>query len=116
MNGILEAIPAIVATLILVLGVPVRFKYVWQGTKIGRRKSARDVSRKFYLASWVIYVLQVIHCSIRGDVVNIIFWSVGTFTVAFCIIQCYRYWHVKMPFGKWVVDSFKGEEEGSWWR
>ena len=109
-------IPTIVATLILVLGVPVRFKYVWQGTKVHRRKSARDVSRKFYITSWVIYVLQVFHNWFRGDWVNVIFWGVGTFTVAFCIGMCYKYWHEKMPFHKWLADSFTNKEEGGWWK
>lgn len=106
----------IVATLVLVLGVPVRFKYVWQGTKIHRRKSARDVSRKFYITSWIIYVLQVMHNTFRQDWVDVVFWGVGTFTVAFCIAMCYHYWHVKMPFHKWLIDSFTGEEEGGIWR
>ena len=109
-------IPAIVATLILVLGVPVRFKYMWQGTKVRRRKSARDVSRKFYITSWVIYVLQFFHNIFRGDWVNVIFWGVGIFTVAFCITMCYKYWHEKMGFLKWIGDSFTNKEEGSWWR
>ena len=106
----------IVATLILVLGVPVRFKYVWQGTKIRRRKSARDISRKFYITSWVIYVLQVVHNINQQDWVDVVFWGVGTFTVAYCIAMCYRYWHVKMSFGKWLVDSFKSEEGGGFWK
>lgn len=102
----------IIATLVLVLGIPVRFKYVWQATKVHRRKSARDISRKFYITSWVIYVLQVLHNINQRDWVDIAFWGVGTFTVAFCILMCYRYWHEKMPFGKWLIDSFKGKEEG----
>ena len=109
-------IESVVAFLILVLGVPVRFKYVWQGSKIRRRKSARDISRKFYLASWVIYVLQVIHNVYRGDWVDVIFWTVGVFTVAFAIYCSYDYWHEEMSFPRWVVDSFRGEEEGGIWR
>ena len=109
-------IAAIVAFLILILGVPTRFKYYWQGSKVRRRKSARDVSRKFYLVSWVVYVLQIIHNIFNEDWVNVAFWSVGTFTVAYCIIQCYTFWHVKMSFLDWIVDSFRGEEEGGWWR
>lgn len=115
-NEILATIAKVIAGLVLVLGVPVRFKYVWQGTKIRRRGSARDVSRKFYITSWVIYVLQVIHNLFEQDWVDVIFWGVGTFTVAFCIFMCYRYWHEKMSFLHWLIDSFQGEEEGSWWR
>ena len=106
----------IVATLVLVLGVPVRFKYVWQGTKIHRRKSARDVSRKFYITSWVIYVLQVVHNTLQRDWVDVVFWGVGTFTVAFCIWMCYRHWHERMSFGRWLLDSFTNAEGGGWWR
>lgn len=109
-------IESVVAFLILVLGVPVRFKYVWQGSKIRRRKSARDVSRKFYLASWVIYVLQVIHNAYRHDWVDVIFWTVGVFTVAYAIYCSYAYWHESMSFPRWIADSFRGEEEGGIWR
>lgn len=105
-------IATVVAFLILVLGVPTRFKYYWQGAKVRRRRSARDVSRKFYLVSWVIYVLQVIHNAYRQDWINVVFWSVGCFTVAYCIAMCYIYWHEKMAFWRWILDSFKGEEEG----
>jgi hypothetical protein len=105
-------IATIVALLILILGVPTRFKYYWQGAKVRRRKSARDVSRKFYLVSWIIYVLQVIHNFCRQDWVNVAFWLVGCFTVAYCIAMCYVYWHEKMTFWRWILDSFKGGEEG----
>ena len=111
-----DAIATAVAFLILVLGVPSRCKYWWQGSKIKRRKSARDVSRKFYLVSFVVYVLQVYHNAYNGDWVNTIFWSVGVFTVGYCIVQCYRFWHERMSFPRWIVDSFQGEEEGGWWR
>lgn len=109
-------IPEIVAMLVLVLGVPVRFKYVWQGTKIRRTGSARDVSRKFYITSWVIYVLQVIHNYFQRDYVDIVFWTVGVFTVAFAIYSCYEYWHEEMSFPRWLIDSFRSEEEGGIWR
>ena len=109
-------IKAIVAFLVLILGVPTRFKYYWQGSKVARRKSARDVSRKFYLVSWVVYVLQVAHCAFQGDWINVVFWAVGVFTVGYCIVQCYRFWHVKMPFWRWVLDSFQGPEEGGLFR
>jgi len=105
-------IAVVVSFLLLILGVPSQFKYYWSGSKIRRRKSARDISRKFYLVSWVIYVLQTIHELINGDWVNVLFWGVGIFTVAYTIAQCYRYWHVKMPFHKWLIDSFRGDEEG----
>lgn len=107
---------SVIAALVLILGVPVRFKYVWQGNKIRRRKSARDVSRKFYIVSWIIYVLQVIHNTNRRDWVDVVFWSVGTVTVAFCIAMCYNYWHKRMSFGRWLIDSFRDKEEGGpWW-
>lgn len=109
-------IATIVACLILILGVPSRFKYYWQGAKIRRRKSARDISRKFYLVSWVIYALQVIHNLYNQDWVNVVFWSVGIFTVGYCIYECYRYWHVKMPFCWWVLDSFRDAEAGGLFR
>jgi hypothetical protein len=108
--------PEIIAALILILGVPVRFKYVWQGTKIRRRQSARDVSRKFYITSWVIYVLQVIHNLYQRDYVDVVFWTVGVFTVAFAIQSCYIWWHEPMSFWRWLADSFRGEEEGGLWR
>lgn len=114
--NIIDAIAAVVSFLILILGVPTRFKYYWQGSKVRRRMSARDVSRKFYIVSWFVYVLQVFHNAYRGDWVNFIFWTVGVFTVAYCILMCYKYWHIRMPFGKWLVDSFQGEEEGGLWR
>ena len=116
MDNILDIIAGVVATLVLVLGVPTRFKYYWQGAKVHRRKSARDVSRKFYLVSWVIYVLQVIHCAFNKDWVNVCFWFVGIFTVGYCIAMCYRYWHVKMSFFRWVVDSFQDAEAGGLFR
>jgi hypothetical protein len=109
-------IQTIVAFLVLILGVPTRFKYYWQGSKVARRRSARDVSRKFYLVSWVVYVLQVAHNAFRGDWVNVVFWAVGVFTVAYCIAQCYRFWHVKMSFWRWVFDSFQNPEEGGLFR
>jgi len=114
--SVTDVIARVVAALILILGVPVRFKYVWQGTKIRRRKSARDISRKFYITSWVIYALQVLHNLFRRDWIDVVFWGVGTFTVAFCISMCYRYWHVKMSFPRWLLDSFRGKEEGGLWR
>ena len=107
---------AVIATLILVLGVPTRFKYYWQASKIQRRQSAHDVSRKFYLASWVVYALQVIHNFINKDWVNVVFWFVGLFTVGYCIYMCYHYWHEKMSFGRWVIDSFSNVEEGGFWK
>lgn len=110
--NILSVVAKAVAMLILVLGVPTRFKYYWQGSKILRRKSAADVSRKFYIVSWFIYVLQVYHNAYNGDWVNTAFWAVGVFTVAYCIYMCYRYWDEKMSFGRWLLDSFRGEEEG----
>ena len=110
--SVFGVIAAVVAFLILILGVPTRFKYYWQASKIGRRKSARDVSRKFYLVSFFVYVLQVYHNIYRGDWVNVAFWFVGIFTVGYCIYMCYRYWHVKMNFWAWIVDSFKDEEAG----
>lgn len=103
---------AVIATFILVLGVPSRFKYYWQGSKIRRRGSARDVSRKFYIVSWFIYALQVVHNVINEDWVNVAFWSVGIFTVGYCIFTCYKYWHVKMSFCVWVKDSFTDVEAG----
>lgn len=106
----------VIATLILILGVPTRFKYYWQGSKVSRRKSAHDVSRKFYIVSWFIYVLQVIHNIINEDWVNVVFWSVGVFTVGYCIWMCYRYWHEKMSFWRWLGDSFTNPEEGGIWR
>ena len=110
--NIVDIVAAVVAFLILILGVPSRFKYYWQGAKVKRRKSARDVSRKFYIVSWFIYALQVVHNFINQDWVNVAFWFVGIFTVGYCILMCYRYWHVKMGFLEWVVDSFKDEEAG----
>jgi hypothetical protein len=110
--SILQVVPAVVAFLILILGVPTRFKYWWQGSRVIRTGSARSISRKFYLVSWVVYVLQVLHNLFNRDWVNVVFWSVGTFTVAYCIWACYAYWHEKMPFWRWVLDSFQGEEEG----
>jgi len=109
---ILAIIAEVVAWLILVLGVPTRFKYYWQGAKVQRSKSARDVSRKFYIVSWFIYVLQVYHNAYNGDWVNTIFWTVGVFTVGYCIYMCYRHWHIKMGLWAWIVDSFTGAEEG----
>lgn len=105
-----------VAALILVLGVPSRMKYYWQGSKVQRRKSAHDVSRKFYLVSEVVYILQVIHNLINGDWVDVVFWGFGTFTVGYCIWACYVHWHEQMGFWKWVLDSFRNPEEGGWWR
>ena len=105
-------IRALVATLILILGVPSRMKYYWQGSKVSRRKSARDVSRKFYLVSEVIYILQVVHNFFREDWVNVVFWAFGTFTVGYCIFMCYQYWHERMGFWQWVLDSFQNPEEG----
>ena len=110
--SVLRFIPATVAFLILILGVPTRFKYYWQGSRVRRTGSARDVSRKFYLVSWVVYILQVLHNFFNKDLVNVVFWSVGCFTVAYCIVMCYIYWHKKMPFWRWVLDSFQGAEEG----
>lgn len=109
-------IAAVVSFLILILGVPTRFKYYWQGSKVHRRKSARDVSRKFYIVSWFIYVLQVYHNAYRGDWVNVVFWTVGIFTVGYCIAMCYHHWHAKMTFGRWLIDSFTNLEEGGIWR
>ncbi len=109
-------IESVVAFLVLILGVPVRMKYYWQGSKIRRRKSARDVSRKFYLASWIIYVLQFVRNIYQGDLIDVIFWGVGMFTVAFAIYSAYAYWHEPMPFWRWVIDSFRGEEEGGIWK
>jgi len=102
----------VIAALILILGVPSRLKYYWQGSKIRRRESALDVSRKFYIVSWFIYALQVVHCSLNKDWVNVAFWGVGIITVGYCIRMCYRYWHVKMSFLSWVKDSFTDVEEG----
>jgi len=111
-----EIIAGVVSFLILILGVPSRFKYYWQGSKVRRRKSARDVSRKFYIVSWIVYVLQVIHNFINQDWVNVTFWFVGIFTVGYCIWMCYQYWHERMPFWRWVIDSFTDLEEGGWWK
>lgn len=107
---------ALIATLILILGVPSRLKYYWQGAKVRRRRSARDVSRKFYLVSEIVYILQVIHCLYREDWVNVVFWGFGTITVGYCIYMCYLHWHEKMGFCCWVLDSFRNPEEGGWWR
>jgi len=106
----------IIAILVVILGVPTRFKYVWQGTKIARRKSARDISRKFYIVSWVVYVVQLTHNVIRNDWVDAFFWFAGVFTVAYAIAMCYIMWHEKMTFGRWLVDSFISKEEGGFWR
>lgn len=114
--SVIKIIGRVVAFLILFLGVPTRFKYYWQGSKIQRRQSAHDVSRKFYLVSWVVYVLQVIHNLINGDWVNVVFWFVGLFTVGYCIYMCYRYWHKEMGFGSWIIDSFTDGEEGGFWK
>lgn len=108
----MKTFATIIATLVLLLGVPTRFKYYWQGSKVRRTGSARDVSRKFYIVSFVVYVLQVIHNAINQDWVNVAFWSVGTFTVAYCIAQCYIFWHEEIPFLRWLIDSFRGQEEG----
>ena len=105
-------IEAIVATLVVVLGVPVRFKYAWQANMIRRNKSARNISRKFYITSWIIYCLQVAHNLYQRDYVDVVFWTVGVFTVAYCIYMSKVYWHEPMPFWRWVIDSFQGDEEG----
>lgn len=110
--SVLRFVPTAVAFLILILGVPTRFKYAWQALKVQRRRSARDVSRKFYLVSWIVYVLQVLHNIFNQDWVNVAFWSVGTFTVAYCIAMCKVHWHEDMGFWEWVVDSFTNPEEG----
>ena len=112
----IHTIATVVAFLILILGVPSRFKYYWQGSKVARRKSARDVSRKFYIVSWVVYVLQVYHNAYNGDWVNTIFWGVGVFTVGYCIYMCHHYWHTEMSFWHWILDSFRGQEEGGFWK
>lgn len=113
---ILDRIATMVAFLVLLLGVPSRMKYAWQATKIRRLKSARDVSRKFYLVSWVVYIIQLIHNILRRDWVDATFWAVGVFTVAFCIVSLYQFWHEPMPLGRWIIDSFTNPEEGSFWR
>jgi len=103
---------AIVAFLALTIGILGRFKYVWQGNKIRNRQSAKDVSDKFIILSWVTYGVMLVHNYLRGDIVDILFWFVGFFTSLYAMIMTWKYSEdhtiSNMGFFKWFFNAWKG--------
>lgn len=106
----------LILTLILSIS---RIRYVWQGTKIRRRKSSRDISRKNILIAVLIYYLLLVKDFSHGDIYDIIFRGIGSFTCTFCLLMTYWYWNKGESLPNpitWVREAFTEEEEGGIWR
>lgn len=90
----------------------VRLKYFWQGNKIKRRKSAKDVSRKFMVYTHISYWIMFLHNIAIADIMDQVFWGFGIFTTAYCVVMLYRYREPRIGALRWIKDSFYSKEEG----
>lgn len=93
-----------------------RIKYVWQGNKIRRVKSASGVSHKFMLHTHLAYWIQFFHNLNMNDVKDQFFWGVGIVTTAYCVITLWQYREPKIDLKQWVKESLSGESEGGFLR
>ena len=104
----IEIIASIFAFLMVTAGTFGRFKYVWQGNKVRRQKSSDDVSRKFLLLTHVLYWIALGHNFFIGDVVDMVFWSVGIGTTLYANIMVYKYYPIKYSsVWEYIKDSFE---------
>lgn len=103
----IKIIALVFAFLQVTLGTLGRFKYVWQGNKVKRRRSSADVSRKFLLLTHLLYWVALGHNILVGDAVDVVFWSVGVVTTAYANVMVYRYYPEKYPsFWSYLRNSF----------
>lgn len=104
----------VIAILVVVVGAVGRVKYVWQGSKIKRAKSTKDVSCKFLFVTHIIYWIMFIHNFNQLDWADMIFWFVGLFTTAYANIMAYKY----SGYHSWNYFRymFRSKEEGGLWK
>lgn len=104
----------IIAFLVVSVGAVGRIKYIWQGSKIKRAGSTKDVSCKFLFVTHIIYWIMFFHNLNQLDWADMIFWFVGLFTTAFANIMAYKYsGHRGFEYLRYM---FKSEEEGGFWK
>lgn len=94
----------------------IRIKYVWQGNKIRKLKSARDVSHKFMLYTHVAYWIEFAHNLNVADVKDQLFWGIGILTTAYCIFTMWQYREPKVGLKQWLKEGLSGAAEGGVWR
>lgn len=103
-----------IALLVILVGVTSRIKYIWQGSKIRRVGSTKDVSCKFLFISFVVYVLMFIHNFQTSDWVDATFWLVGMGTTFYANVMAYKYsGHKGLSYLRYI---FRSKEEGGVWR
>ena len=104
----------IIAFLVILVGTTSRIKYVWQGSKIRRACSTKDVSCKFLFISFIVYIIMFIHNFQTSDWVDAVFWFVGIGTTFYANLMAYKYsGHHGLDYFRYV---FKSKEEGGLWR
>ena len=94
----------------------VRVKYVWQGNKVRRLKSATGVSHKFMLHSHAAYWIEFFHNLNIADFKDLLFWGIGIITTAYCIITLWQYREPKTSIKAWVKEGLSGALEGGIWK
>lgn len=104
---------AVITVLVIVVGAVGRWKYVFAGNKIKRKRSTHDASCKFFFVTHIIYWIMLIHNFNQMDWADVIFWFVGLFTTAYANIMAYRYsGHRGLDYFRYM---FRSEEEGGIW-
>lgn len=99
-----------VAFLVVAVGAVGRVKYIWQGSKIKRVGSTKDVSCKFLFVTHIIYWIMFLHNLNQSDFADMIFWFVGLFTTAYANIVAYKYSGYRgLDYFRYVFNS---KEEG----
>ena len=95
----------------------IRMKYVWQGNKVRRTKSTRDVSTKAILNTHIEYWIMFAHNLNVADIKDQFFWGFGIFTTAYTVYCLWKYREDKnMKFFRWVSLGITGKlkDEGGW--
>lgn len=99
----------ITTTLVLLVGVVGRWKYVFAANKIRRQKSTKDASCKFLFVTHIIYWIMFAHNLNQLDWADMIFWFIGLFTTAYANVIAYRYsGHKGLDYIRYMFS----EEEG----
>lgn len=100
--------------ILMILPVIIRVKYIWQGNKIRRRRSSKDVSRKFMIWGTLSYLITFSRNVTIKDTFDIIFLGFGFVACIYCLTMMYIYRHPKVSLLRWLKDGVSSKEEGGW--
>lgn len=104
----MDTLTQVFAAMALIIGALTRIKYIWQGNKIRRRESSADVSRKFLILTLFASLIMIAYNALILSIVNLIFWVVEIFVVAYAFVCCYQYYPDKQSsLWAFILDSFR---------